>query len=104
LGDCFLWVVLENYCSSPIFWATLLLGKRYVSILIKNGLGYIFGDFLQTHLVTLIPGLTILCTPLCLAQFFTFVIRYAKIVLARSWQETILLGAICHAVENRNKI
>jgi hypothetical protein len=45
--------LFENYRSCPYFWATFFHGKGDVLILIKNGLGYILGHFLQTHLVTL---------------------------------------------------
>jgi hypothetical protein len=38
----------------PNFVATFFHGKNCVLILTKNGLGYIWGDFSQTHLVTLL--------------------------------------------------
>jgi hypothetical protein len=55
LGDFFTyWAIVffgqffENYCSSPIFpWKKLCINFE------KNGLCYILGNFLQTHLVTL---------------------------------------------------
>jgi hypothetical protein len=46
----------ENYGSGPYFWTTFSKEKN-VPILAKNGLGYILGDFSQTHLVTLFPSL-----------------------------------------------
>jgi hypothetical protein len=43
----------EQYKSSANYWATFFHAKvTYESILAKNGLGYIFGGFLQTYLVT----------------------------------------------------
>jgi hypothetical protein len=45
---------LENYKSSPTCWATFLQAKSYVLILIKDELGFILGDFSETHLVTLV--------------------------------------------------
>jgi hypothetical protein len=44
----------KNYTSSPNVWGTLFQRIDYVLILTINGLGYILGDFLQTHLVTLL--------------------------------------------------
>jgi hypothetical protein len=34
-------------------WATFFSDKNFALVLTKNGLGYILGPFLQTHLVTL---------------------------------------------------
>jgi hypothetical protein len=42
-----------NYRNSPDYWAIYFRVKSYVLILTQKGLGYILGDFLQTHLVTL---------------------------------------------------
>jgi hypothetical protein len=36
---------LENYRNSPQFCATYFQSRDYVSILTKNGLGYILGDY-----------------------------------------------------------
>jgi hypothetical protein len=47
------------YRNNPHYFAPYFRGKRYVLILTKNGLGYILGDFLQTHLVTLATPNTI---------------------------------------------
>jgi hypothetical protein len=41
----------EKYKSRPKFWATFSRGKMYVLFWAKRGLGYILGDFSQTHLV-----------------------------------------------------
>jgi hypothetical protein len=38
-------LLLQNYRNSSHSWATFFLGKIYVLILTKNGLGYILGDF-----------------------------------------------------------
>jgi hypothetical protein len=63
LGDCLLqavfayirlFLIIINYIRSPNFWATFFHGKSYAIILTKYRLSYIFGDFLQTNLVTLI--------------------------------------------------
>jgi hypothetical protein len=43
----------ENYRSSTNFWGTLSHRKIYVLIVSNKGLGYIFGAFSLTHLVTL---------------------------------------------------
>jgi hypothetical protein len=45
LGDCSLWSVLFDYRSIQNFWASLSHGKSYLSILTKNAVGYILGDF-----------------------------------------------------------
>jgi hypothetical protein len=45
-----------NYRRSANYKATFFYSTRYVLILTKHGLGYILGDFLQTHLVTLTLG------------------------------------------------
>jgi hypothetical protein len=42
--------------TSPHFWATFFHGKGHALILTKNGLGYILGDFLKTHSVTLLES------------------------------------------------
>jgi hypothetical protein len=47
----------ENDRNIPKLWATPLEGIRNAFILSKNVLGYILGDFSQTHLVTLVPSL-----------------------------------------------
>jgi hypothetical protein len=46
--------LLENYGRIPHFGATLFHGYVYSLIFTKYGLDYIFGDFSQTHLVTLL--------------------------------------------------
>jgi hypothetical protein len=54
------WVIIylgkfffEDGKSSPNFWTASFRRKGYVLISTQNGLGYILGDFLQAHLVTL---------------------------------------------------
>jgi hypothetical protein len=42
--------LLENYRSTPLFRASLF-HAAHAHVLTKNGLGYILGDFLLTHLV-----------------------------------------------------
>jgi hypothetical protein len=44
----------ENYRSSPILRATFSTIAFNYSFCENNGLGYILGDFLPTHLVTLV--------------------------------------------------
>jgi hypothetical protein len=56
LGACSPWPFFENNKSSPNFWATFYNSKSRHLIFAQNGLGYILGDFLQTHLVTLPAG------------------------------------------------
>jgi NAD(P)-dependent dehydrogenase (short-subunit alcohol dehydrogenase family) len=44
----------KYYRSSPKFLSTFHHTKSYALILARYGLGYILGDFLHTHLVTLL--------------------------------------------------
>jgi hypothetical protein len=44
----------KNYRNGSNHWATCFHGKSCVLIFIRNGFGYILGDFSQTHLVTLL--------------------------------------------------
>jgi hypothetical protein len=48
------WEVFENYTSSQKLLDYFLHGQSFVLFLTKNGLGYTYGDFFQTHLVTLL--------------------------------------------------
>jgi hypothetical protein len=43
-----------TYISSPNLYAIFPISIKHVLILTKNGLGYVLGDFFQTHLVTLV--------------------------------------------------
>jgi hypothetical protein len=58
LEVCLLWAVFFQLQKSANYWATFLHSKRDALILTKCGLGHILGDFLQTHLVTLLPTYT----------------------------------------------
>jgi hypothetical protein len=53
IGRFFFGQFMQNFRNSPNFWAAVFHGKSSILILAKCGLGYILGDYLQTHLVTL---------------------------------------------------
>jgi hypothetical protein len=61
---------IENFRSSANSWANFFRSASYVLILTKNWLGYILGNFLQTHLVTLL--LANICLLTCAILAFSF--------------------------------
>jgi hypothetical protein len=53
LGDYSFCAILLKIAEVALIWGLLFRGKWYVLILSKNWLGFLFGDFSQTHLGTL---------------------------------------------------
>jgi hypothetical protein len=54
MGGCLLWTVSKNFIKIAENFGVLFIKVKMMYLFSqKNGLGYMLGDFLQAHLVTL---------------------------------------------------